>query len=35
MDLLIAAAAVVDSAPIATRNTKHLSRIPELKVVSY
>ena len=35
MDLLIATAAVVDSASIVTRNAKHLARIPELRVISY
>jgi predicted nucleic acid-binding protein len=35
MDLLIAAAALVDSAPIVTRNTHDFSRVPGLDVVSY
>jgi tRNA(fMet)-specific endonuclease VapC len=35
MDLLIATAAIVDSAPIVTRNTKHFSRVPGLVVIDY
>jgi len=35
MDLLIATAAVVESAPIVTRNTKHFSRVPGLTVIDY
>ncbi len=35
MDLLIATAAIVDSAPIVTRNTKHFSRVPGLTVIEY
>lgn len=35
MDLLIAAAALVDEAPIVTRNLDHFRRIPGLEVVSY
>ena len=35
MDLLIATAAIVDSAPIVTRNTKHFSRVPGLAVLDY
>ena len=35
MDLLIASAAIVDSAPIVTRNTKHFSRVPGLVVIDY
>jgi predicted nucleic acid-binding protein len=35
MDLLIATAAVVDGAPLLTRNVKHFQRVPELEVVSY
>jgi len=35
MDLLIATSAVVDSAPIVTRNTKHFSRVPGLTVIDY
>ena len=35
MDLLIATAAAVVSAPIVTRNGKHFARIPGLTVVDY
>ena len=35
MDLLIGSAAVVAKAPLVTRNDRHFSRIPELKVISY
>ena len=35
MDLLIATAAVVDEAALVTRNTRDLSRVPGLEVVSY
>jgi predicted nucleic acid-binding protein len=35
MDLLIATAAVVDGAPIVTRNRKHFERVQGLEVVSY
>ena len=35
MDLLIATAAIVDSAPIVTRNTKHFRRVPGLEVIDY
>jgi len=35
MDLLIATAAVVDKAPLVTRNTKEFSRVPGLEVVAY
>ncbi len=35
MDLLIAAAALSDEAPLVTRNLDHFSRIPELAVMSY
>jgi tRNA(fMet)-specific endonuclease VapC len=35
MDLLIATAAILDSAPIVTRNTKHFSRVPGLEVIDY
>ena len=35
MDLLIATAAIVDSAPIVTRNTKHFIRVPGLTVIDY
>jgi predicted nucleic acid-binding protein len=35
MDLLIAAAALVDQAPLLTRNLGHFRRIPGLKVLTY
>ncbi len=35
MDLLIATTAIVDSAPIVTRSTKHFSRVPGLVVIDY
>jgi len=35
MDLLIATAAVLDDAPIATRNVKDFSRMPGLRVLRY
>lgn len=35
MDLLIGTAALVDDAPIVTRNVKDFSRIPGLRVLSY
>ncbi len=35
MDLLIATAAVVDHAPLVTRNAKDFSRIPDLVVLGY
>ena len=35
MDLLIATAALVDDAPIITRNVRDFSRIPGLRVVGY
>ena len=35
MDLLIAAAAVVDEAPLVTRNRRHFERVPGVDVVSY
>ncbi len=35
MDLLIATAAIVDSAPIVTRNTKHFRRVPGLELIDY
>ncbi len=35
MDLLIATAAVVDDAPLLTRNTKDFSRVPGLRVLEY
>ena len=35
MDLMIAAAAVVDEAPLVTRNRRHFDRVPGVDVVSY
>lgn len=35
MDLLIATAALLDDAPLVTRNVKDFSRIPGLRVLSY
>jgi predicted nucleic acid-binding protein len=35
MDLLIGTAAVIDAAPLVTRNVKDFSRIPGLRVLSY
>ena len=35
MDLLIATAAVLDDAPIVTRNVQHFERVPGLTVISY
>jgi predicted nucleic acid-binding protein len=35
MDLLIGTAALLDDAPIVTRNIKHFSRVPGLRVLSY
>ena len=35
MDLLIATAALVDAAPVVTRNVQDFSRIPGLEVVTY
>ena len=35
MDLLIATAALLDNAPLVTRNVKHFSRVPGLRVLSY
>jgi predicted nucleic acid-binding protein len=35
MDLLIATGALVDEAPLATRNVKDFRRVPGLKVLSY
>jgi tRNA(fMet)-specific endonuclease VapC len=35
IDLLIATAAVLDDAPLITRNVKDFSRVPGLRVVSY
>ncbi len=35
MDLLIATAALLDDAPLVTRNVKDFSRVPGLRVLSY
>jgi len=35
MDLLIATAAVLDWAPLGTRNTRHFSKVPGLTVEQY
>ena len=35
MDLLIATAALLDDAPLVTRNAKDLARVPGLRVLSY
>ena len=35
MDLLIGTAALVDDAPVVTRNAKDLSRVPGLRVLTY
>ena len=35
MDLLIAAAARVENAPLVTRNVRHFERVPELSVIAY
>jgi tRNA(fMet)-specific endonuclease VapC len=35
MDLLIATAALLDDAPLATRNVKDFSRVPGLRVLEY
>jgi tRNA(fMet)-specific endonuclease VapC len=35
MDLLIAAAALADDAPLVTRNLSHFTRVPGLQVLSY
>ena len=35
MDLLIATAAIVDSAPLVTRNEKEFRRVPGLRVIEY
>jgi tRNA(fMet)-specific endonuclease VapC len=34
-DLLIATAALLDNAPLVTRNVKHFSRVPGLRVLPY
>lgn len=35
MDVLIATAALVDAAPLVTRNTKDFARVPDLELVGY
>jgi tRNA(fMet)-specific endonuclease VapC len=35
MDLLIATSAIVDDAPLVTKNVKDFSRVPGLRVISY
>jgi predicted nucleic acid-binding protein len=35
MDLLIATAALIDDAPLVTRNVKEFSRVPGLRVIEY
>ena len=35
MDLLIATAAILDKAPLVTRNKREFSRIPDLEVIRY
>ncbi len=35
MGLLIASAALVDEAPLATRNAKDFARVPGLRLLSY
>jgi predicted nucleic acid-binding protein len=35
LDLLIATAALLDDAPLVTRNVKDFSRVPGLRVLSY
>jgi predicted nucleic acid-binding protein len=35
MDLLIATAALLDDAPIVTKNVKDFSRVPGLRVLGY
>jgi tRNA(fMet)-specific endonuclease VapC len=35
MDLLIATAALVDAAPLVTRNTRDFARVPGLELVGY
>jgi tRNA(fMet)-specific endonuclease VapC len=35
MDLLIATAAIIDDAPLVTRNTRHFSKVPGLALIEY
>lgn len=35
MDLLIATAALIDDAPLVTKNVKDFSRVPGLRVIGY
>ena len=35
MDLLIGTTAVIDGAPLITRNTRHFSKLPGLQVIEY
>ncbi len=35
MDLLIATAAILDDAPLLTRNVREFSRVPDLEVIEY
>jgi tRNA(fMet)-specific endonuclease VapC len=35
MDLLIGTAAVIDGAPLITRNSRHFSKVPGLQIVEY
>ena len=35
MDLLIATAALLDDAPLVTRNRRHFSRVPGLRLIDY
>ena len=35
MDVLIAASAILDEAPLVTRNARHFERIPHLELLSY
>jgi predicted nucleic acid-binding protein len=35
MDFLIGTAAVIDGAPLVTRNVRHFSKVPDLQVLAY
>jgi len=35
MDLLIASTALVDGAPLVTRNAAHFERVPDLQILTY